>query len=173
MNAASGPFDPTLLHEVAGFLYAEAACLDDRDFTGWLALMTDDVTYRMPVRATRMRLGGDEFIQDMAHYDETRETLTMRVQRLGTPYAWAEDPPSRTRHFVTNVRVQPGESAGEYAVRSNVLVYRNRGDSPAYDLLSAERHDRLRRVAGQLRLAARVVRIDQSTLGTLNLAIFI
>ena len=40
----------------------------------------------------------------MAHFDEDRYALDKRVERLLTEHAWTEDPPSRTRHLVTNVR---------------------------------------------------------------------
>lgn len=57
-------------------------------------------------------------------------------------------------------------------VRSNLLVYRSRGDRPDHDLLAAERHDVLRRVDGDLRLARRVVVLDSTVVPTLNLAFF-
>ena len=40
----------------------------------------------------------------MAHFDEDRYSLEKRVERLDGDHAWTEDPPSRTRHFVTNVQ---------------------------------------------------------------------
>ena len=96
----------------------------------------------------------------------------MRIARLRTPMAWAENPPSRTRHFVTNIRVALDDER-RIKVRSNVLLYRNRADSPDHGLLSAERHDVLYELGDKLQLAERVILIDQSTLATLNLAVFI
>jgi 3-phenylpropionate/cinnamic acid dioxygenase small subunit len=72
---------------------------------------------------------------------------------------------------VTNVRLNPGEGDDEIAVRSNVLLFRNRGDSPNHDLLSAERRDVVRRVDGRWKLARRRVILDHSTLPTHNLPI--
>ena len=80
-------------------------------------------------------------------------------------------PPSRTRRFVTNVRVEDGESDDELRVRSYLLLYRNRGDESAADLLSAERQDVLRSVDGRWLLRARLIRLDQGTVGTKNLAL--
>jgi 3-phenylpropionate/trans-cinnamate dioxygenase beta subunit len=37
---------------------------------------------------------------ELAILDETKETLAGRVARLDTGMAWAEDPPSRTRHLI-------------------------------------------------------------------------
>jgi 3-phenylpropionate/cinnamic acid dioxygenase small subunit len=103
--------------------------------------------------------------------DDDWDSMEMRILRLETEYAWAEDPPSRSRHFVTNVRVEEGENEGEYLVKTNLLLYRTRGDVPIYDILSGERTDTLRRVDDGLRLAKRVVLLDQTTVMTHNLAL--
>jgi 3-phenylpropionate/cinnamic acid dioxygenase small subunit len=103
--------------------------------------------------------------------DDDWDSMEMRVLRLETEYAWAEDPPSRSRHFVTNIRVAAGGSADELTAKSNLLLYRTRGDVATFDILSGERHDVLRRVAGGYRLAKRVVVLDQTTVMTHNLAL--
>jgi 3-phenylpropionate/cinnamic acid dioxygenase small subunit len=43
--------------------------------------------------------------------------------------AWAEDPPSRTRHLITNIEVETGSTDAEILVYSNFLVYRSRGET--------------------------------------------
>ena len=100
-----------------------------------------------------------------------QQWLELRIRRLDTDFAWAEDPPSRTRRFVTNVRVEDGEEEDELRVRSYLLLYRNRGDESAADLLSAERTDVLRNVDGRWLLRSRLIRLDQATVGTKNLAL--
>ena len=51
-----------LQHEVEQFLYHEARLLDERKFDDWLALLTDDVHYWMPIRrTTTVREIDDEF----------------------------------------------------------------------------------------------------------------
>ncbi|MEW6471008.1 MAG: aromatic-ring-hydroxylating dioxygenase subunit beta [Actinomycetota bacterium] len=157
--------------EIEAFLMEEAELLDDGRLREWLELCTDDIRYEVPVRVTRERVSGRGITRDMAHWSDDWTALEMRVLRQETEYAWAEDPPSRTRHFVTNVRLNPGEGDDEIAVRSNVLLFRNRGDSPNHDLLSAERRDVVRRVDGRWKLARRRVILDHSTLPTHNLPI--
>ena len=95
------------------------------------------------------------------------------MERFETEHAWAEDPPSRTRHFVTNVRCWECEGAGELAVESNLLLFRSRGDVQDHDLLCGRRNDTLRRTPEGLRLARREVVLDESVLRTQNLAVFL
>jgi 3-phenylpropionate/cinnamic acid dioxygenase small subunit len=159
--------------EVYSFLMHEAELLDERCEREWLELFTNDAEYVMPVRVNRERGEGYGFSEEAFYFEETRGSLELRVRRLETEYAWAEDPPSRTRHFVTNVRVAPGEEEDEVAVRSNLLLYRSRGSDPHQDLISAERKDVLRKEDGQWKLKKRVILLDHSVLTTHNLSVFL
>ncbi len=97
-----------LKFEVEEFLYREASLLDERRLDEWLALCTDDIHYWMPIRRTTTAKEIDnEFTKPggMAFFDDDKQTLGLRVQRLQVGRAWAEDPPSRTRHTVSNVRI--------------------------------------------------------------------
>ena len=85
------------------FLVEEAALLDAADYAGWLGLLCEDISYLMPVRVTTARGAGFDTRPDMGHFDEDMYALRKRVQRLATDHAWTEDPPSRTRHFVTKI----------------------------------------------------------------------
>jgi 3-phenylpropionate/cinnamic acid dioxygenase small subunit len=158
---------------VVDFLYEEAALLDDRDHRGWLDRVAPDIQYVVPVRITSPHTLADSTLDDMAHFDEDLYSLEKRVERLETEHAWAEDPPSRTRRFVTNIRCWEGDAADEIVVRSNLLVFRSRGDLLGPDLLSGQRTDLLRRTDDGLRLARREVLLDESVLRTQNLAIFL
>lgn len=155
---------------VNDLLVAEAALLDDGRFAEWLELFTDDVTYTAPLRVTR-KSGNPDVVEEMTWYDDNRHSLGLRVERLATDVAWSEDPRSMTRRFVTNLRITP--VGDEYQAMSNLLVFRSRGDQGSYDLIGCERTDRLRRSGGELRICARRVLIDQASLGTKNLGIFL
>jgi phthalate 3,4-dioxygenase beta subunit len=157
---------------VQQWLVHEAELLDHRRYRDWLALLTDDVVYRMPVRVTSAHSLEDSTLEDMDHFDEDRYSLGKRVERFETEHAWTEDPPSRTRHYVTNVRVSDGDG-DELIAKSYLLLFRSRGDVREPDLVSAERTDVLREVDGELRLARRDVLVDESVLRTQNLAVFI
>ncbi len=167
------PLAPQTREDVLDFLYGEAELLDGGRMEEWLALMTDDVRYRMPARLTRERGAPADRSEEMQLFWDDRTTLELRIRRLRTDFAWAEDPPSRTRHFVSNVRIAQGAVPDELEVRSNVLIFRNRGDVARFELISGERRDTLRRLDGQWKLARREFLVDQASLGNQNLAIFV
>ena len=168
-----GPVDAATIAELTQWLYHEAELLDESRLREWLDLVTDDVVYQVPVRIHKEQTGDSRVTgvqTDSYHLDENRASLLMRVERVETGFAWAEEPPSRIRHLVTNVRVCPGARDGELAVRSYVMVYRSRWDRPQYDIMTAERHDVVRRVDGDWKLARRLVVLDNTTVPTLNLS---
>jgi biphenyl 2,3-dioxygenase beta subunit/benzene/toluene dioxygenase beta subunit len=160
----------TLYGEIVEFLYLEAELLDSNRFSDWLALLAEDLHYEMPVRTTQFLSSGQGF-QEVAFFDDNLQSMRTRVRRLETDTAWAETPPSRTRHFVSNVLVRPASQAKEYAVSVNFLVSRSRGDQ-GYQFLTGRREDILRRdPTGQLRIARRRILVDQTVLTATNLSI--
>lgn len=157
---------------VQDFLYDEAELLDSRQFEQWYDLLADDIEYFAPLRVTR-RVGNPDIVDEIGHFDENKASLGLRVRKLGTDVGWAEDPPSLTRRFVTNIRAEWGDRPDELKVRSYLLLFRSRGDRGHHDLLAGVRHDVLRTVLNGFRIARRRIVLDQTSLGTKNLAIFL
>jgi biphenyl 2,3-dioxygenase beta subunit len=163
-------------YEVEQFYYDEAALLDRHRYDEWLDLFTEDAYYFMPLRRTRMARELDqEFTQpgEMALFDDTKPFLAQRVAKLKTGRSWAEDPPSRTRHLITNVRVLSDDGA-ELEVESSFHVYRTRLKSEE-DSWIGMRRDRLRRLAdgaGGYRIAERRIYLDQTVILSRNLSNF-
>src|SRR4029077_9818568 len=83
---------------------------------------------------------------DLAILEEDKRNLEMRVARLDTGMAWAEDPPSRTRHLIGNLAAAPLEN-GEVEAKTAFLVYRSHLETD-HQLLSGCREDVLRKVNG-------------------------
>jgi phthalate 3,4-dioxygenase subunit beta len=151
----------------------EAYLLDRQDYDAWLELLTDDIHYFMPVRVSTARSAGFDTAPQMAHFDEDKYSLSRRVARFATEHAWTEDPPSRLRHHVTNVRTFATGQPDEIVVESAVLLFRSRGDVRESALLSAGREDLLRRTAAGWQLARRHIAADESLIRMQNLAVFV
>ncbi|WP_063820901.1 3-phenylpropionate/cinnamic acid dioxygenase subunit beta [Parafrankia elaeagni] len=174
MTGASIPVGDPLYNEVVQFLYEEARLLDTNRLTEWLGVLAPDLVYRAPLRVTVTRQEGDGVDSVVGHFEEDFGSLSARVTRLThTTSPWAEDPPSRTRRFVTNILVTRTDKAEEVTVVSNLLVTRNRGSVPGFVLIPAERRDVVRRTPDGWRVARRVILLDESILSTPNLAIFL
>jgi len=156
--------------EIEDFLYHEAELLDERRFREWLELFADDGHYWMPVRENRLT-NPDEAAQENSYFDDTKATLGLRVERLYTGTAWAELPPSRTRHLISNVRIKR-QSDSEIEVQSNFLVYRTRLEHDR-DIFVGTRADVLRRIDGRLKIARRTVVLDEAVLGAKNIRVFL
>ncbi|MDM5331695.1 aromatic-ring-hydroxylating dioxygenase subunit beta [Neobacillus sp. CF12] len=166
------PFD--FYQEGIEFFLNEAELIDDGRFRDWLELMTDDFTYRIPVRVTREKAAPSEFSDLASHMDETKNTMEIRILRAYSEYNWAEDPASRTRHFLTNFRAKMDQEVdNEIHFKTNFLLYRGKFDSPTFQFLSGERHDTIRRIDGEWKISKRLILLDHATIPMNNLAIFI
>lgn len=160
--------------QAAAFFTEEAWLLDDNDLQGWLALLSEDLTYRMPNRVTVGRREIGAFPGGGGHYDDDYPSIRKRVRRLlESKNVWAEDPASRTRRLVANLVCRAGAQDGEIHARTALVVTRSRMDQAAPEVISAERRDVLRRQTGGLRLLSRTVLLDHTLLSTPNLAIFL
>ena len=113
---------------VEEFLFREAALLDDWRLDEWVDLFSDDARYVVP--STDLPEGDPK--HDLVFIDDDIIRLRARVTRLNSRHSHRERPRSRTRRFVSNVRVEE-TSEGQLSVCANVLVYRFRsGESAPY-----------------------------------------
>ncbi|WP_068072261.1 aromatic-ring-hydroxylating dioxygenase subunit beta [Novosphingobium lentum] len=160
--------------EVLDFLWEEASVLDRDDLIGWKAMLDQAIVYRMPVCVTRKRHSGESFETATMHFDEDYLSIAFRIRRFVETQAWAADPPTRARRFVTGVRVWQGATPDVFDVTSSLLLVRSADDDYRTDILTAERFDRVRFAAdGTPLLRDRKIIADQSTIGTHNLAVFL
>jgi len=178
--------DAETIRSVEQFLYREARLLDERRFHEWLGLFTADIHYWMAARTNRYPrsskaiaiFDADRYSEEdpstadeFALFDEDIGTLRARVARLDTGMAWAEDPPSRTRHLLTNIEVVSETEDGELTLNCNFFVYRSRGETEQ-DFYVGTRQDKLRRIDGEWKIARRRMILDQNVLTSKNLSIF-
>jgi 3-phenylpropionate/cinnamic acid dioxygenase small subunit len=154
--------------DAAQLLYHEAQLLDDGRFDEWLALLAPDLRYWAPVRADLPRaeaMAGEA--ERLALFDETRDSLLLRVKRLSTGLAWSEIPPTRTRRMVANVVVDADSAPDRLRVRSNFILFRSR--SPSDESLLAGCREDVWSHAGRWLLHARKITLDHRTLENLPL----
>jgi 3-phenylpropionate/cinnamic acid dioxygenase small subunit len=167
-----------LKEEIEAFLYREAELLDERRYEEWLDLFTEDAHYFMPMRRNVPHDEPErEFTRagiDVNWFDEGKDTLTRRVKQILTGIHWAEEPPSRICHMISNVQVvasTAGPAPDEITVKSRFLVYRNRVETET-DFLVGKREDLLRREGGGWKIARRRIVLDQNVLLAKNLTVF-
>lgn len=159
----------TTYAEVRDFLFNEAAILDGRRYIEWLALLTPDIRYRVASHSARM-VGSPPV--EVLILDDRATDVETRVKQISTPHlTYTENPAPLLRRFVSNLRVH-ATSPNEYGVESYLLMCRNGGALAESYTYSVVRQDTLRRVDGALRLARRNALLDQTLIGTPNLATF-
>lgn len=157
--------------QVEQFLYWEAALLDAREYRAWLDIVTDDIHYWMPIRRTVNLSDIDQAFTkpgDMSFYEDDKANLTFRVNKMESGSSWSEDPPSRSRHFVSNVRVLE-VNGDEIKTECAFHLYRSRLNTEENSFFG-RREDVLRRVDGDLFLAKRHIYLDQTLIRATNMS---
>jgi 3-phenylpropionate/cinnamic acid dioxygenase small subunit len=168
--------DSALHRQVEDFYYLEAELLDERKLREWFELLTDDVRYWMPIRHNPLERP-ESITEELSkpgegfYFDDNKASLKIRVERAYAKNAWAEMPPSRTRHLITNIRVKKDDGS-ELQVHSNFLVYRSRMENDK-DMFVGTRQDLLRRVNGSFKIARRTIILDQAVLDAKNISVFL
>ncbi len=156
---------PVTRAQAEDFLYREAALLDAWKLDEWLALLTDDATYRVPSNdapASDPRAALFTIADDIAR-------IRARVTRLKDRSAHAEHPPSRTRRIISNVRI-----VGEEPPRAeaNFVVYRFRRNEDVRQYVGHYKYE-FRVVEGKLLIAKREAVLDAMELASLGAVSFI
>ena len=160
--------------ELMQFYIREAWLLDERKFQEWLGLFTEDVLYFMPRRKNVPRRESHREVTplgDLALIEDDKRYLEMRVARLETGMAWAEDPPSRTRHLVGNLVIEGVDDDGTVHAKTAFLCHRSHAE---YDtaLYSGYRQDVLHPVDGSWKISRRTIVLDVNVVLDKNMAIF-
>ena len=153
--------------EVEDFLFREAALLDEWRLDEWLALLTDDATYRVPPNDAP---DGDPADTLFIIADDIAR-IRGRVKRLASPEAHAEHPKSRTRRMISNVRIT-GRDGDTLNVAANFVVYRFRRDERIGEYVGRYAYV-LRVEDAALRIAERRAVLDSEELGRLGSVSFI
>ncbi len=161
-----------LQHRVEQFLYEEAAMLDDRRFEEWLTLFTPDISYWMPVRRIKTVEDLDRQFTakgDIALFDDEYNTLEKRVKKASGGFNWSEEPPSRTRYLITNVRIV-GQEEDRLEVHSNFHLHRSRLEDDTDDFIG-HREDVLVADGNSFKIKRRHIFLEQTVIQAANMAV--
>ncbi len=166
------PLDDAEFRAVYDFMNLESDCLGLGEYETWFGLLSPQISYKVLapafLDATRPRRYGRE----NAYFYDDYASLGIRVKQLTTPgFTIAENPPTISRHFVTNIRA--AKNSDRIEVISNVLVVRVRATEPEPGVISARRVDTLVETDQGLRITCRLAQLDQVSLRQPNLSFFI
>lgn len=144
--------------EAEAFLYKEARMLDNNQLYEWRDMMTQDITYWVPVN--------DEASDPLKHlsviYDDWAN-LTGRIWRIiDSGLNHTQDPPSKMIRYVTNVEVESAERDDEVTLHSCVWITTFKSGAQRVDDIdvrnySTRQEHRLRLVDGQWKIAYKKV----------------
>lgn len=175
LNAvAGGPSDDATYLSVLRFTAAEARMLDEERYGEWLELFTEDCRYWMPVMENRFRRDPVRSFAAgrMSFFDDTLDTLALRIRRLESGRAWPEDPAVRHIYAVSNVEVFATGDPDTVIVHSVFVSYRNKLDRDEATLIGRRRDVLVRGGGADWRIRRRLILLGQSLLLSKNLNIF-
>jgi p-cumate 2,3-dioxygenase beta subunit len=153
--------------EVEELFYREAALLDAWKLEEWLGLLTEDATYYVPPNDKP----DADHRTTLFTIADNNARLRERVKRVSDPSCHAEQPRSRTRRMIGNVRIT-GSDGDTIHVAANFIVHRFRRGEDVRVFVGEYRYQ-LRREGGALKIAERRAVLDAEELGTLGLVSFI
>lgn len=157
---------------IEDFLFLEASLLDEWKLDEWLQLLDANCTYQVPSNDSPSSMSSKALFMIA---DDKRRTEE-RVVRLKDRNAHAEFPHSRTRRFISNVRIL--ERIDIDSTHSNVKIQAN------FTIHRFRRNDDIRTFVGQyqnelivtdqtIHIAHRKAILDAYELGAMGLVSFI
>lgn len=135
------------------FVVREARLLDDRAYDAWNALFTDDAFYWIPLVPDQ-----PDGIHHTSHMYEDKLLRDLRIQRLKSPRAFSQQPPSRCHHLLQVPTVEAYEPPeNRYVLRTEFHYTESQGDELQFYVGSMFHHLRLQ--DGALRMSLKRVNL--------------
>lgn len=125
-----------LHHRISQFLFHEASLLDDWKFRDWLAQLDEEIRYTMRTTVNAQTRDRRKGVQPPT----TGFLMTPKTSWSGESPVWkrhglAEEPPSRTRHLISNCQISETDIPNVFAVRVNYLLYRAQKSAMKHSML--------------------------------------
>jgi 3-phenylpropionate/cinnamic acid dioxygenase small subunit len=138
--------------ELIDFVVREARLLDDKRYDEWLDLWTDDGMYWVPLTPEQV-----DGVHHNSHLYEDALLRKLRVERLKSPRAYSQQPPSRAVHVLQTPALDSSDGAAQrFVLRTPFHYSEAQGDELQSFVGTAFHH--LVDDAGTLRL--RLKRVD-------------
>lgn len=150
---------PALQLRVSDFLVNEAELLDNRELETWFGLFDQPAQYR--VLPLQSHLAGEDPHHSLFIIADDYVRLRERVDSLLSGHTWMEQPLSRTRRLVSNVRIKAREG-GQLTIKSNFVVHQFR-HRQSWNFVGEATHV-LREGDEGLRILRRDIRLDHETI---------
>ena len=107
------------------FVIREARLLDEKRYEEWNALFTEDAIYWVPLVP-----GQPEGLDHTSHLYEDKLLRELRIERLKSPRAYSQQPPTRSLHLLQTPTVEPVDAsrADERRLRTVFQYTESQGD---------------------------------------------
>ena len=135
--------------QVEQFLYHEALLMDEHRYDEWLALWTEPALYWIPSNRDEV----DPRREVSLIYDDWVR-LQLRIARLKSGFAHAQEPKSRMRRIISNIEVEQAPG-GEVVAHSNFMLAELRRGKQ--DLFAGRTTHRLRPDQGAFKMLSKKV----------------
>ena len=110
--------------DLIDFVVREARLLDAKQYEEWNALFTDDAYYWVPLIPDQ-----SDGLHHTSHLYEDKLLRELRIERLKSPRAFSQQPPSRSHHLLQTPTVEVFDAgARHYVVRSEFHYTESQGD---------------------------------------------
>jgi 3-phenylpropionate/cinnamic acid dioxygenase small subunit len=110
--------------DLIDFVVREARLLDAKQYESWNALFTDDAYYWVPLAPDQ-----EDPLNHTSHMYEDKLLRDLRIERLKSPRAFSQQPPSRCHHLLQVPVVESMDTAGNrYVVRTEFHYTESQGD---------------------------------------------
>jgi 3-phenylpropionate/cinnamic acid dioxygenase small subunit len=139
--------------DLIDFVVRECRLLDEKRYEAWNALFTDDAFYWVPLVPDQ-----PDAIEHTSHLYEDKLLRDLRIERLKSPRAFSQQPPSRCHHLLQMPTVEAFDAAANrYVVRTEFHYTESQGDELQFYVGTFFHH--LSEVDGALRMTLKRVNL--------------
>ena len=110
--------------DLIDFVVNEARLLDAKRYEEWNALFIDDAYYWVPLVPDQ-----EDGVNHTSHMYEDKLLRDLRIERLKSPRAFSQQPPSRSHHLLQTPTVETfDEQNNRFVVRTEFHYTESQGD---------------------------------------------